>query len=131
MQEEKKYFDSNIEIVDLQDSLNPSISLIDETYDFETKIGEYKFQHRFPTNDQSVIEHAKYFDNLVYLSSNNTNRCTKYAMKDVKIKEFMLKWIPNEVYKDSSTVYSTLLGPSAMLLHLKYIFDFFFKLFNL
>lgn len=90
MEKDGKTFYANIEIVDL---VNQKISLIDEVYDFKNTIGEYKVRDRF-SNEESLIDYAKYFKEHIYKNTNNTNKCSKNQITDPIIQEFMLKWLP-------------------------------------
>lgn len=114
----EKYFQANIEVVDLQSTVS-TVSLIDEVYDFKNKYGELKFQHRF-SNQESMIEYAKYFDDSVYLTTNNTSKCEKKSLTDNEVlRRFIFNWLPNDLYTDGKASYDQILGPSSMLLHLK------------
>jgi hypothetical protein len=98
MEKEGKLFNANIEVVDLQNPDQLTIALLNEAYDFKLNIGEYKYQHRFPSDVECIIEYAKYFDNKVYKSTNATNKCKNYEMNDPKIQSFLKQWIPPPVY---------------------------------
>lgn len=92
LESEHQLFHTNIEVVNL---INQSINLLDETYDFLNKIGEYKFEHRYESGEV-LIDYAKYFNakSTVYKYSNVTNKCSKHATGDPEIQEFILQWLP-------------------------------------
>ena len=99
-------FSSNIEIVDLE---KESISLVEEVFDFKFDIGEFKFQHRFSSDKQSIIEYVKYFKNTVYLSSNNSYKCVKCEKNSSDAHKYQTDWMPKEILSDGQKSYSRIL----------------------
>lgn len=87
-------FSMNIEVVDLT---SKTISLLDESYSFKSKTGEYKFQHQ-KVGEEVRIDYAKYFEDSVYTYSNLTNKCSKHKPGETEVQEFLLQWLPKGRY---------------------------------
>ena len=91
LEELKQLFHAKIEIVDLT---TRSVGLLEETYDFLVKTGEYKFEHRLQ-NGETRIDYAKYgIGDAVYKYSNSTNKCSKHLAGDTETPELISQWLP-------------------------------------